>query len=287
MILLKTCATRTNLVTVTLFVLVLCLLAGSCSGGGKEYVDMMAMVPVGSTEYHFWAVDKLGADGDLSSLYRIFRDSEVARQVGDVEPVLAVVKKSAKASGFGGSVSVLRGDFNFRDLERRMQNQGYVQSMHRDVAIWTLGGNGDGRVSVALWDHAVLMGRTEALKASIDVMKLDQEDSLDEDQTISWVTDRLPEGLIVDVVRAGLGSEESYTDLISYGRSYSKAGEDQLRMTVVYVFKDGYAAGPAQNGIRDYLTGKGYANVETKQEGNVIRATGLIYISDFAQSISY
>ena len=249
---------------------------------------MMAMVPVDSTEYHFWAVEKLGEDEDLLALYRIFRDSEVARQVGDIEPVLAVVKKSAEASGFGGSVNVLRGDFNFRDLERRMRNEGYIESMHRDVAIWTLEGSGEGavRVSVALSDRSVLMGTTEDLKACIDVIKLEQEDSLNADQTIGWVTDRLPEGLIVDVLRAGPDSEEAYTDLISYGRSYSKAGEDKLQMTVVYMFKDGYAAGPAQDEIKDYLMSKGYTNVETKQEGNFIRATGLVYTTDFAQSIS-
>lgn len=284
----KLAAVKPSLVALTLLTSVFSMINGSClcSSGGKQYVSMMSMVPVDSTEYHFWAVERLGADDDLWPLYKKFRDSNVAKQLPDIEPVLAVVQNSAKASGFDGSVTVLQGNFNSRDLERRLRNEGYVLSVYRDVEIWTPE-EAEACVSVALRDHAVLMATADDLKACIDAIKLDEEDSLYQDQAIKWVTERLSDGLIVDVFRAGPEGEESYADLISYGRSYSKAGDDKMRMTALYMFSDGYAAGPAQNQVRDYVAGEGFTDVETEQEGNFIRVTGLISISDLTERMSY
>lgn len=279
---------KPKLVTITLCILIFALVSVgfSCFGGSKRYAGMMAMVPVDSTHYSYWAIDKLGADDDLWTLYVKFRESTAAMQLRDIEPVLAVVKRSAKASGFEGSVTVLEGDFNTKDLERRMRNEGYARSVYREVDIWTPEGE-TGYLSVAVKGSAVLMGTEKDLRSCIDVIRGDQNDSLYEDQGIRWVTDRLPEGLIVGVFRAGPGSEEQHTDLIAYGRSYSKDGKDRMRMTAVYMFRDGYAADPAQVGIRDYLTNQDFTNVELKQDGNFIRVTALVYISDLTQSISY
>jgi len=245
----------------------------------------MDMVPVDCTEFHFWNTRELGADDDLWSLYQKFRESNVARQLMDIEPVLAVVRNSAKASGFGGSATLLEGDFNSRDVERRLKDEGYVLSMHLDVEIWTPQ-EGD-LASVALVDRVVLMGAAQDLKDCINTMGLDQEDSFYEDQSIRWITGRLPEGLIVDVFRAGPESAEHYADLIAYGRSYSKEGEDRLRMTAMYMFSDGYAAEPALAHVRDCVSAHGYTNVEAKQEGNFVRVTASIYISELTRDTTY
>jgi len=285
---LKPAAVKPKLATLILLGSLLFVLTGSClcSSGSKQYADMMTMVPVASTEFHFWNIHGLGADSELWPLYEKFRESSIARQLADIEPVLAVVKNSAKASGFDGSVTVLEGDFNSRDLERRLKSEGYVLSMHLDVEIWTPE-EGELYVSVALVDRAVLMGTAEDLKACINAMELDQQDSFYEDQAIEWVADRLPEGLIVDIFRAGPDSTEHYADLISYGRSYTKEGEDKLRMTGIYMFSDGYAAEPALAHVSDYLKGQEFTNVETKQEGNFIRATASVYISDLTRDMPY
>jgi len=284
---LKNCSFPLVSMVLALLWLTLPMASAGCTsfGGSEPLVDVMKEVPLDSTSFDYWCIEKLADDEDLWGIYGKFRDESLeASQLKDIMEVrLSSVKHAAKVSGFDGSVGVFVGDFAIKIIAQRLEDEGYQKTVYQATEIWTPQ-DGQGYESVALREGTILTGDVENLKACIDT--IDKEEySLYEDPDIRLVTDKLPEGVIVTINQAD--SEENYADLVSYGKSYDKKDEGRLKLTAIYVFQDSYAAGEARDAIRGYLEARKFADIKVEREGSLIRAKALINITDFTQALAF
>jgi len=258
----------------------------ACSGDTKDFTDLMAKVPVGSTDFGYLDVGSLSTDADLAELYAGFKSSPEAQQLMDFGAGLFVLERAARASCAEGEVTVLEGDLNRKDIERRLRENDYAETRYRETGIWTHQ-DADVYDSVGLQKDCVLMASSDYLRSCIDTAVQEQVYSLYDDQYVKWLADRLPQGLIVNVHKGDSASVQEYADLIALGESYKKEAEDRLKLTAVYMFQDSDAAGKARTEIENQLGIAGFTGVKLEQDVNFIRATASIYITDFAQSVSF
>jgi hypothetical protein len=270
-------------------VLLLALLNASAGcawfGGSKPLVDVMKKVPLDSTSFDYWAIEKLAEDEDLwDDIYVKFIESLEVSQLEDMEVTRSSVKHAAKVSGFDGSVGVFVGDFAIKIIAQRLEDEGYQKTIYQETEIWTPEDD-PGYESVALREGTILIGDVEDLKACIDTIVEEQKYSLYEDPDIRLVADKLPEGVIININKAD--SEENYADLITYGKSYGKKDEGNLKLTAIYMFQDSYAAGEARDEIEGYLETKNFTDIKVEREGSFIRATALIDITYFGQTLAF
>jgi hypothetical protein len=279
---------RFRKITLTLIGVLLALLCAStaCFGGGNPSINMMKKVPVSSTSFDYWAIERLGDDNDLrGTIFPKFVYSSEAAQLKEVI-VLANIKYAGKALGVDGSVRVFRGDFNIKDIEVRL-SVGYQQEWWKEVRIWTPKDKPEYK-SLAVREDTIFLGEVKNLKACIDTILEKEQYSFYEDPYIKLVADKLPDGVIINISKAD--SEENYPELITYGKSYSKEIEEglvKLKLTAIYMFQQPMAADDAQVKIRDYLASKGFTKLETKQEKNFVRATALITVNAFVRSLVF
>jgi len=278
---------RLCLLMVTLMVLLSFSAACSWIGlGSRASVDMMKKLPVNSTSFSYWAVGKVNADEDLWDIYAIFRQSQEADQVKDVGLALSSIEHSVRATGFTAPLRLLGGALETADVERLLEGEDYANSTYQETTIWTPS-EGQDYQSVAARDNVLLFGDAGSLHVCLDVIVESQESSLYDDPNTKSVIDKLPEGIIVQVDKAGEAAGEEYDDLVCYGKAYEKADEGRLSLTAVYMFQDNYTAGQAQGDISSYLEGEGYTEVKLEREDSFIRATARIRVSDFAGTLQF
>ena len=263
----------------------------ACSKEAKTFVDLMSTVPDSTGHFAYWAVDDLNEDEDLWGVYATFEESTDTQQLKEFIPVLATVKQSAKAVSYDNTslknpVTVFRGDFDINNTKARLETIGYSETRYKDVGIWTLHEDQTIFKSVALRSTSILMGDDSDLRACIDVIVKNNTRSLNGDPYIRLVADKLPNGVIVEIDRADISHGEQYPDLVTYGKSYAKANKDMLKLTAVYMFSDGPAAGAAQQQIRDHLAAT-FEEVKVRRDGNLVIATSQISIAEFAQSLRF
>ena len=265
-------------------------LGTACSKETKAFVVLMDIAPEQTGHFDYWAIADLNEDEDLWEIYDRFKDSSDAQQLRQLVQVLAIVQDSARILGSDNAailqapVKVLRAKFDTDYVEGQLQTQGYSRSLHRNVGIW-IAGDGQPYSPVALLSGTILIGNVSELKACIDVEKKKAE-SLYDDPYILVLAKRLPKGVVVEVDRATPSSAESYTDLVAYGKSFTKVKKDLLKVTAVYVFGDGPAAGAALQPIKEHLA-LGFRDVKIARDGNLVVATARISISDFAQGLEF
>jgi hypothetical protein len=262
----------------------------ACSKETKDIAILMDIVPEQSGQVTYWAIADLNEDEDLWEIWDRFKDSSDAQQLGELVQVLAIVRDLARILGSDNAamleapVTVLRAKFDTKYVEGQLQTLGYSRSVHRDVGIW-IAGDGQPYRPVALLSGTILIGNASDLKACIDTVK-NKAESLNDDPYIRVLAKRLPKGIVVKVHRATPSSTESYTDLVAYGKSYTKVKKDLLKVTAVYVFGDGPAAGTALQLIKEHLA-VSFQDVKIERDGNFVIATARISISDFAQSLQF
>ena len=265
-------------------------LGTACSKETKAFVVLMDIAPEQTGHFDYWAIADLNEDEDLWEIYDRFKDSSDAQQLRQLVQVLAIVQDSARILGSDNAailqapVKVLRAKFDTDYVEGQLQTQGYSRSLYRNVGIW-IAGDGQPYGPVALLSGTILIGNVSELKACIDVEKKKAE-SLYDDPYILVLAKRLPKGVVVEVDRATPSSAESYTDLVAYGKSFTKVKKDLLKVTAVYVFGDGPAAGAALQPVKEHLA-LGFQDVKIARDGNLVVATARISISDFAQGLEF
>jgi hypothetical protein len=262
----------------------------ACSKEAKAFPVLMGIAPDETSYFAYWAIADLNEDEDLWEIYDRFKNSSDAQQLRELVQVLAIVKDSARILGSDNAamlqapVKVLRAKFDTDYVEGQLQTLGYSRSAHGNTGIW-IAGEGQPYRPVALLSGTILIGNVSELKACIDAEKKKAE-SLYDDPYIRVLADRLPNGIVVDIHRATAFSAESYTDLVAYGKSYSKVKRDLLKVTAVYVFGDGPAAGTALQPIKERLAA-GFLDVKVDRDDNLVIATARISISDFAQGLEF
>ena len=263
---------------------------GACGVEAKAYLNLMSAVPMSCGHFTYWDTAEIDDDPHLWPISDKFEESAAAKQVDDLIPVLSRVKQSAKAVSYENATApnpatLLRGDFDAKFVKGRLETMGYIEKLYKNVGIWTLQ-DGQTPNSVALKYPTILVGDATGLEAYIDVVTKGNAQSLDEDPDIQMLTERLPNGVIVGIDRASPTNEEQYANLVAYGKSYTKADKDTLKVTAVYLFANGPAAGSAQEDIEDYLE-DGFEQIKVKRDGNFIIATAQISISEFAESLTF
>lgn len=263
----------------------------ACSKEPKPFVSLLRVVPEQCTHLTYWATGDLNADEDLWNIYSRFKDGADARQLKECIQVLASVEESARivssdnAATIKAPVTVLRGSFDTKHIKGQFEMLGYSQTVYRDVGIWTAEENQTACKSLSLQSGTILMGDVLDLKACIDVAKRKAQ-SLQDDPNIRLVANRLPTGVIMEIDKANASSTEKYADLVAYGKSYTKAKKDMLKVTAVYMFGDGPAAGAALQQIKDYLLA-GFKEVKVERQDNLVIAIGEIPVGGFAQTVTF
>ncbi len=262
----------------------------ACSKEGKAFGVLMESAPEGTGRFTYWAIGDLNQDEDLWVVYDRFKESSDAGQLKELVQVLDVVKDSARVVGSDNTavskapVTVLRAKFERKYVEDQLTTLKYTRSAYRDVNIW-VAGDGQPYRPVALMSGTILMGDVSDLKACIDARKA-KEGSLRDDPQVEDLMGRLPNGVVVEVDTVTPASSESYADLVAYGKSYTKAKKDTLKLTAVYLFVDEPAASTAQQAVMDHLSAT-FEGVKVKRDGNLVIATSQISIGKFAESLKF
>jgi hypothetical protein len=263
----------------------------ACSKEPKAFLDLMSTIPSSTGQFTYWNTDDLNSDEDLWDIFGKFKESADVQQLDRIVLVLATVGQSARAVSYDNTspknpVTVFHGDFDVNYIEGQLETIGCSQTRYKDIGIWTLEDNQTLFKSVALRSTAVIMGDASDLRACIDVSLKSSTQSLKGEPNIRLVADKLPNGVIVEIDKADPSHGEQYSDLVTYGKSYTKADKDMLKLTAVYMFGDGPAAGAALSQIRDYLAAT-FQEVKIKRDGNFVIATSRVPIISFAQSLEY
>jgi len=279
--------------TVPWLVVVLLLtsfIACNCAGSKKISIDLMEYVPLDSNLLVYWEVKTLGTDESLEDIYDKYRDSEEINQLRDVGVLRSDIEQSGRASGFGqATVTIFTGKMDIDALKGELdKREDYALGHHQEASIWTPDDT-EANKSIAVTGDIVLIGEKDDIIICINAIVLDQEPSLNEDDDITNVVDRLPDGVLVYINKAGSDPEEDYTDLIAYGKSYAKHGDEELKLTAVYMFEDYPAAGnDVQDAIIDYLSDNGFREPKVERFDELyLRATALIYITDFVNALDW
>jgi len=281
-------------VTMLMILSLVLLCAGTmcgCGGGGiGACKDSMKMVPVDSTKFSYWNIGIMETDEDLWDVYYIFKESTEAGQIMDIGLARSSVSNAGKASGFSGlvnsTVRILNGDFDTRDVERGLDKKNYTKTTYQEIGIWSPPG-GQGFKPVAVEKGTLLLGDKESLEASIDVTTENDKGSFYDNHNIKLVTDKLPDGVLIYVGTAASAGEESYEDLVAYGKSYRQVDELQLELTAIYMFQDAHSAGSAKDAVKDYLGTKDFTDIKVEREDSFIRVKAKIYISDFVATLVF
>jgi hypothetical protein len=263
----------------------------ACSRETKAFLDLMSTMPDSTSQFTYWNTYDLNTDEDLWEIFGKFKESADVQQLDRIVLVLATVKQSATAVSYDNTspknpVTVFHGDFDVNYIEGQLETIGCSKTPYKDIGIWTIDDNQTLFKSVALKSTAVLMGDASDLRTCIDVTLKSSTQSLKGDPNIRLVADKLPNGVIVEIDKFNLSHGEQYPDLVAYGKSYAKADKDTLKLTAVYMFGDGPAAGAALAQIRDYLSAT-FQEVKIRRDGNFVIATSRISITPFAQSLEY
>lgn len=274
-----------KIASTAVLVLLLSLLAGTPGcwfGGERTAIEAMKRVPEGSTLFTYWDNKTLDGDKDLYGIYTKFRGSVEATQAEGLLTKFTDIKYSARASGFNqGSVTIFVGDFNLESIAAKLGERGYHEKEpHHDVKIWTPPSEQGYKVVALIEGTLIFSSEVEDLKVCIDAIK-EQKYSLYGDSSTKEVMDKLPDGIVVDIYKT-----ENYPDLLAYGMSYTKEDKDNLKLTVIYSFRDNFAAKNHVNDIKVDLE-KDFSKVQVELKGDFVQASGLIDMDDFVQSLTW
>jgi len=257
-------------------------------------IDIMKSVPSNSTSLVYWKINTLGTDEELEIIYDKFKYSDEITQLKDIGVKRADIEQIGRASGLGQTaVTIITGKMDISSIEVELdKHEGYERKDYeldhnRGASIW-LPADTEANKSIAVRGSIVLMGDRADIIECVDVIALDEEYSLNHDVNTTSLVDKLPNGVLVYIDKAGSDPEEVYTDLIVYGKSYAKQGDEELKLTAVYMFDNYFAAKDAQDAIMAYLSDNGFVNPEVKMFDEIyIRATAVINIADFADVLNW
>jgi hypothetical protein len=257
-----------SIVPVIVLVVLSTIFVGGCSsdgGGGSSTsaVGMMEQLPEGG-DYFVFADSKGMRDNDqLQDLYESYSDEVV----GDVEDEMGISADDVTAvaisiSSSGKGVAIIKGSFDLDDIRDALEDQDFDEDKYRDVETWE--GSDDEGVVAFMSDSLVVRGSTMSdVKECIDVIK-DGKGSLDEDEDLKDIMDKLPEGLAVGCAEVPSAYISYFTTAYpgySYLEGLDLAGlslsvqDENLVLTVVLKFGDESDADDANDQLKDDIEG--------------------------------
>lgn len=267
------------IIPVIILLVVLLIVSVSCTcwfGGGRDSIRAMEKVPVASTSFLFWDIEKIRSDEELWGIYEGYRESSEVKKLRELGMTLSKVDYHARASGFS-QADIVAGDFDLDAIRDKLEEQGFDKFTYREVEVYTLAGNQPFE-ALALMKGILIVGSEGDVKACIDVIKGEEERSLSDDEHARAVIDRLPEGIKIEIDKTGAG----FDDLLAYGISYEKESADILKIRAIYKFEDEYAAGKAMQAIETALGQKKFFEIELKRDGHFVEAKAKMNLADFS-----
>ena len=283
---------RTIVVILLAAMLIAAVPAGfGCARDNRAFPQLMDSLPRGVGDFTYCDIQAVNSDTDLWDIFDSFEASAGARQVEDLLQVIADVHMYARAVSYdnatlAGPAAVFRGDLDMAYLRLEMENRGYTRSANKSAEVWLPQDNSTYTNAVGIRDSALYLGDSSDVIACISAASSSSALSLWDDPNLKAVADKLPNGVVVNVHRATAGHGESYTGLVAYGKSYSKANRDALNVKAVYLFGHDPAARAAQVAIEDHSRSL-FDDVTVKTENNLVVVTAKVPITRFAASLEF
>ena len=249
--------------------LAIIMIAG-CSSAGGSASAMMEKMPWDTSQLTYVNVASLRDNAALDDLYDEWRDG-----TGQMLSAHGIDRNSVSSMAYGSEITIIAGSFDLAAVREELDDRDYDDDEYRGVEVWE---KPYGNELVALKGSLVIMGPEDPVKECIRVME-GSEDSFADKQHAADVMNKLPGGLLVHVSMSNWLSGMLLGGFEALGMSAQKADEYTLRVTFVLKFDDQAYAEDAKNKVED-LVDTSYRNVEVRQDGQFIIATGEIDVED-------
>jgi len=228
-----------------------------------------------TTQLTYINVQSLRSDPALDDLYEEWRDD-----AGQMLSAHGIDRNSVDSIGYGSEVTIIMGNFDLASVRDELDTRDYNDDEYRGVEIWR---KPYGNEVTALKDGLIVIGPEDPIKECIRVLE-GAEDSFADKQDAADVMNRLPGGLFVHVSMSNWFTGLLLSGFESLGISAQKADEYTMRFTFVLKFDDPAYAEDAMNKVEDFIDNS-YRNVEARQDGQFIIATGEIDVEDAAEGL--
>ncbi len=263
----------------------------ACAKDTRSFPSMMQTLPISVADFTYWDIKALNSDQHLWDIFDSFEASASARQIEDLLVVLAKVQGAARAVSYdnatlAGPAAIFRGDFDMPYIRRQMEQKGYIRSANKEAETWLPGENVTYMSAVGIRGGLLYLGNGNDVVACISVAAEDSLLSMWDDPNLRVVADKLPDGFMVNIHHANPAHGEIYTGLVAYGKSYSKANRDTLKVRAMYLFGHDPAARAAQPAIEDHSRVL-FDDVTVKTEGNLVMVTAMVPITRFAGTLEF
>ncbi len=256
----------------------LALLSASCIWTGKSEgisLALLGRVPRETSFFVFWDISTLRDRAALGNIYNSWIDKE-REQLEKFGIDYTCVNYFAWADDGEGRMEIVEGDFDVEGITGRLIDLGYTRQSYPPpspgVEMWV--GPTEEDETVAMIEGTIFVGGKESLERCIGVYR-GEEESLQDDQYIKLITDRLPGGIMVMIRKAG--EFPQYPLLLASGMVYKIRDEDILEVRAVYVF-DG--KGAAEEALADigkrWASEKYYWDPMTSQRDEFVESRALI-----------
>lgn len=253
--------------------LALVMVAG-CSSGGGSASSMMHKMSWDTSRLAYTNVEALRKDPALEDLYDEWREN-----AGQVLSAHGIDRNSVNAMASGSEITIIMGSLDLMAVREELDDRDYDDDEYRGVEVWK---KPYGDELVALKDDSIIIGPADSVKECLRVIE-GAEDSFADKQHAADVMNRLPGGLFVHVSMSNWFTGLLLGGFEALGISAKKVDEYTLRFTFVLKFSDPAYAENAMNKVEDFIdNNSSYRNVEAKQDGQFVIATGEIDIEDAA-----
>jgi hypothetical protein len=261
-------------------ILALLVISAGCTWVSNENLSLKLMnkVPQEATSFVFWDINALRANADLMEVYDDWtgREGEELGKFGIEYPTVTYFARVRVEETEVETVKIFEGDFALADIRDKLKNPDGLnytrQPRAEDVEMWT-DSNGEGE-AVALIKGAVFIGNEGIVDDCIKIY-MNEKNSLQDDQYTGQITDRLPDGIMVMIIKDG--ESPQYHRLLASGTVYRIRDKDTLEVRAVHMFDGEGSAEEILNEVRASWNGERYYySPETNQKGEFIESKALM-----------
>ncbi|MFO8010265.1 MAG: hypothetical protein R6U89_05560, partial [Dehalococcoidia bacterium] len=218
----------------------------------EEFYGMLTLLLIGDVKY-------LGISLEHIEYYAMFSLDEVS-----------------------GNVGIFRGDLDFHDVEKTLEEAGGGPHQYRGAEVWDytyedfMGEPKEGLVTFT--DNWVVFGNPEGIHAFVDCMR-DETDSLYDSEGAVEIIDRIPTAsMFISCGRLG-----DFEGNLFSGTAFIKVNSTTLKVVGQFKFRDAEDARNSMQDIEDDLTqddATGWREIEVTRNDDCVLATAETGISD-------
>ena len=258
-----------GVVVVAVIALIALSATGIIGGGNPQPVSVLDLTPQEVTTVVRLDVQKILAEEDLAEDMEI-NDFVDLDEVGILaEEVSEIVTADG---GSGGSLTILRGDFNLDDVKEEWEDDGAEEDAYRGYEVWTLS---DGTIAAPLKGYLVMSDSEDPVE---DVLKnlyngAGSLEQADRDNAMKRLLDRLGRGYVVYAA----GARSCRVDgCVAYGYVLAEYDqeEEEAKSEIVLLFRNEQAAQRAADDydeVADFLEYEAGIDIEdTESDGDFV-----------------